>query len=391
MPCFIVADDESIANRIRAVLGFHKRDCPKANVLPSDQASARLSREQGVQLVVAALPPDPAAALELSTRLAPHCGGALLVVGPTTDVRLVVQALRGGARDYLDKADLEIELAAALKRMDSSAHNGASRAKVIAILAPSGGSGASTIAANLAAALAAEHGSAAMFDLKLEAGDLAALLDLKPTYTLADLCKTAAPFDGVMLERSFARHDSGVHLLAAPRRLADAGLVRPEGVARALDLSRSIFPVVVADVDHTYRDEQLAALREADLLLITFRLDFNSLRNVHRSLEHLTRLGVAGDRIRLAVNRAGQPGEVPRAKAEEALGGAIAFSVPDDPKTVARANNNGVPFVIEAPTSKVARSLVQIARALSPAQAEAAPAKAPGWLARRKRGAAAAV
>ncbi|AMV38178.1 CpaE family protein [Planctomyces sp. SH-PL62] len=393
MPCFIVADDESIASRIRSVLAFHKRDCPKTNVLPTDQAAGRLGREPAVGLVVAVLPPDPATALELLARLAPMADGGLLAVGPTSDARLVVQALRTGVRDYLDRSDLEAELDAAVKRMAASTHAGASHGRVVAVLAPSGGSGSSTIAANLASAMAAEHGSAGLFDLKLEAGDLAALLDLKPTYTLADLCKTAAPFDKVMLERSFARHESGVSLLAAPRRLADAPLVRPEGVARALDLARSLFPAVVVDVDHHFRDEQLVAIRDADVLAVVFRLDFNSLRNVHRTMEHLGRLGLAGDRVRLVVNRSGQPGEVPHAKAEEALGGVIAFSVPEDARTVARANNNGVPFVIEAPSSKVARSLVQLARLLVPpsahAGASASAESRPGWRPWRKRNVAA--
>ncbi|MDG3004748.1 AAA family ATPase [Paludisphaera mucosa] len=364
MSCFIVADDEAIAARIRAVLAFQKRDCPRANVLPTDQAVARLGREQGVEVVVAVLPPDPATALELLSRLVPTAGGGLLAVGPTSDARLVLQAHRIGVRDYLDKGDLEVELAASIERLAAAPRAAKLLGRIVAVLAPSGGSGSSTIAANLAAALAAEHGSAGLFDLKLEAGDLAALFDVKPSFTLADLCKTDVPFDKVMLERSFARHESGVSLLAAPRRLADAGLVRPEGVARALDLARSIFPHVVVDVDHTFREEQLVALRLADVVLVVFRLDFNSLRNVCRTSEHLGRMGVGGDRIRLVVNRAGQPGEVPRAKAEEALGGKIAHAVPEDARTVARANNNGVPLVIESPSSKVARSVVQLAQSL---------------------------
>ncbi|OJW18908.1 MAG: hypothetical protein BGO49_17825 [Planctomycetales bacterium 71-10] len=365
MANFIVADDESMAARIRSVFSFQDPNAPRPEVLPPGQAAARLAREQAVGVVVAALPADPATALDILGRIAPAAGGGLLAVGPTSDARFVLQALRAGVRDYLDRAELEVELAAALKRL-AEPRAAASLGRVVAVLGAGGGAGASTIAANLAAALAAEHRSAGLVDMKLETGDLAALLDLKPTFSLADLCRNAATFDRVMLERTLARHESGVALLAAPARVADAALVRAEGVARAIDLARAMFPFVVVDVDHTYREEQLAALRQADVLLLPFRLDFNSLRNVHRALEHLNRMGLAGERARLVVNRAGLPVEVPRAKAEEALNMKIAHVVPEDFKAVARANNNGVPVVIEAPNSRAGRSLAQLARSLGP-------------------------
>lgn len=368
MPSFIVADDESIASRVRSVLGFHYKDGPGPEVVPIALAPSRLAREKGVDLVIAVLPMDPAAALELLTRLAPAARGGLLAVGPAADARFVLQALRAGVRDYLDRGDLEAELAAALGRLAAGSKAEATLGRVIAVLGPSGGAGASTVAANLGVALAALHGSAGLVDLNLEAGDLAALLDLKPNYSLADLCKNASSFDRVMLERTFAKHASGVSLLAPPSHLVDARLVRPEGVSRAIDLARSLFPVVVVDVDHSYRDEQVAALRLADVLLLVLRLDFNSLRNAHRALEHLNRLGLAGDRVRTVVNRAGLAMEVPRAKAEEALGGPIAHVIPEDAKAVTRANNNGVPVVIEAPSSKAAKSLVRLAQSLRVAE-----------------------
>ncbi|WP_337172932.1 hypothetical protein [Paludisphaera sp.] len=377
MANFIVADDESIASRIRSVLSFHEPNAPKADVLPSALAVGRLAREGGAGVVVVALPADPAAALDLLARVAPAAGGRLLALGPTSDARFVLQALRAGVRDYLDKGDLEVELAAALKRL-AEPKDAASLGRVVAVLGASGGAGASTIAANLAVALATDHRSAGLVDLKLETGDLAALLDLKPTFSLSDLCRNAATFDRVMLERTLARHESGVALLAAPARIADVTLVRAEGVARAIDLARAAFPYVIVDVDHTYREEQLAALRQADVLLLPLRQDFNSLRNAHRALEHLGRMGLAGERARLVVNRAGQAVEVPRAKVEEALGMKVAHSIPEDPRAVARANDNGVPVVLEAPASRAGRSLLQLARSLETSRPGDAPAERRG-------------
>jgi pilus assembly protein CpaE len=78
-------------------------------------------------------------------------------------------------------------------------------------------------------------------------------------------------------------------------------------------------------------------------------------------MEYLDRLGISRERTRLVVNRYGQPKEVPAAKAEEALGMKVYHYVPDDPKSVNRANNNGVPVVVESPRASVSKSLAKLA------------------------------
>jgi len=364
MSVYIVSEDEAISSRIRSVLKFHKADCPSSHVLPIDQAAPRLSGEANVDLIVAALPADRERGLGPLPELARIAPGRLLVVGPTSDSRLVLGALRRGGNDYVDSADLEAELDAALGRMAEATSKSAAPGRLIAVLGPSGGSGSSTIAANLAASLAGGSRPVCLFDMKLESGDLAALLDLRPSFTIADICKNAGRLDKAMFERSLATHDSGARLLAAPANLADVRAVRAEGVSQALGVARTMFPLIVADLDHSFRDEQTAILRQAEAVLIVFRLDFASLRNVNRTIEHLNTLSIPRDAVRLVVNRSGQPGEVPASKAEEALRDKIACFIPDDPKLVNRANNLGVPVVIEAPKSKVALSLAALAKSV---------------------------
>jgi pilus assembly protein CpaE len=360
MPAFIVADHGSTASRIGEILKFGGHDCPSSNILTLDAATVRLGREPSIDLVVVALAPDlerGLGMLAMVSRLAP---GKVLAVGPACDSKLILRALRGGAEDYVDSAELESELEAAISRLAEAARGPLPSGKLVALLSPNGGSGSSTIAANLAAALAKRHKTAALIDLKLEAGDLSALLDLKPTFTLADLCRNTSKLDRAMFDRSLARHDSGVALLAAPHHVNDIALIRPEGVEHALALARGSFPYIVVDLDHSYREEQQVVLRQADVILIPFRLDFASLRNVRRVLEHLHGLDIPDERVHLVVNRYGQPLEVPAGKAEEAMGRKIAHYLPEDAKAVNRANNHGIPVIIEAPSSRVSKSLIQL-------------------------------
>jgi pilus assembly protein CpaE len=363
MQAIIMSDDEATAGRVRQILLFEGVDCPAAFFAPNDNAAQRLAKTPP-DLVVMVLGPHTEQTLELMGELRQAVTTRFLAVGPASS-KLVLRALRGGADDYVDETDLESEMQAAVKRLKQVGSGQEATGRVIAVLAPCGGSGSSTLAANVATALAKEHKEVALVDLKLEAGDLATLLDLTPVYTLADLTQNIARMDRVLLERSLVRHTSGVHLLGPPRTLADVAHVTPEGVDQVLNLARVVFPYVVVDVDHAYSEVQVRAVRQAEVILLVLRLDFASLRNTRKALDQMEHLGVDSSRVRLVVNRFGQPKEVPSAKAEEALGVKIFHYVPDDPRSVNRANNNGMPFVLENPSAKVSRSVTRLAMSIN--------------------------
>ncbi len=145
------------------------------------------------------------------------------------------------------------------------------------MLAPSGGSGSSTLAVNLATALAKTHKSCLLFDLNLGRRRPGGSARLKPAHTLADLCRNSTRMDQAIFERSLVRHSSGVSLLSPSRSFADIGQVTAQGVNDALTLARSLFPYVVCDLDDSFHSEQTQTLRQSDVILLVLRLDFTSL------------------------------------------------------------------------------------------------------------------
>jgi pilus assembly protein CpaE len=359
----IVSEQEATSDSVRQILEREGQECPITQAL-SFAAINQLPR-QNPDVVVLVLSGHVERALSTLSDIRLLTQAKLIAVGPATDSKLILKTLRAGADDYVDVADLETELEAVLHKLTVGSEAAVTSGRVISVLAPSGGSGSSTLAVNMATVLAKEHKRSLLFDLKLETGDLAALLDLKPTHTLADLCQNSTRMDQIMLERSLVRHTSGVHLLAPPRMLADVGYVTPDGVLKALALARSLFSYVILDLDHTFREEQMQVLRQSNVILLVFRLDFSSLRNTQRTLDYLTHKGIPRDRIHLVVNRYGQPKEVPAAKAEEVLEAKISHYIPDDPKTINRANNNGVPAVLEFASAKVCKSIMSLAASVN--------------------------
>jgi pilus assembly protein CpaE len=375
MQIVLVSGQEMTSNRVREVLLRAGHDFPPDRILSPDATD--LPGWADFDVILLDLSSRPEQVLGLLARLRRHTQAPVLAIGDTADARLLLRGLRTGVRDFINPEDLDHELPAALARLGGAEVVVAGQ--LIAVLAPSGGGGSSTVAVNLAVALAGtypspegsgtararERNAPLLLDLKMPLGDLATLMDLKPTHTIAELCANAERMDRTMVERTLVRHSSGVWLLAAPASFADCARVTAEGVRAILALTRRMFPHVVVDLDHTFAAEQVEVLLAADVVLLVFPLHFASLRNVRCTLDYLDQLDVPLDRVRLVANRYGSAREVPASKAEQALRMKIAHYIPDDPGTVNRAGNNGVPVVIESPRAKVSRSLTDLAADLA--------------------------
>jgi pilus assembly protein CpaE len=337
--------------------------CPEPMLIAFDQAEELLSRGRMSMLMVV-LSPLPDRALNLLRKIRFQGTCPVLAVGQASDSKLILRALHEGADHYLDETDLETQLDSVLQRLQIKEE--ATRqpvGQVIGVLGVSGGSGASTLAVNLASVLARDLGRCALIDLKPGVGDLTALLDVKPTHNLADLCLNSARMDRAMFESALVPHASGIHLLAPPQMYEDIRLITAQGVRKTLHLARDSFRFTVVDLEDCYHEEQLVALRQADFVLLVLRLDFTSLRSTKRILANLEQVGIGIERVRLIINRYGQAKELPLSQAEEALGQKIAFLIPDDPKIINAANNAGEPAVLRTPSAKVSQSIVQMANA----------------------------
>ncbi len=363
MQAFIVSEPGPVTERIRTVLTRAGCVCPVANILPPDEAAVVFPGEP--ELVVVVLGSNPEQAIALVGRLPVSKSCSVVVVGPAIDSQLVLQAIHAGAADFVDDHKLEDGLASAVERFRSVEGRHAQPARTIVVLAPSGGAGSSTVAVNVAVALADAHKRAMLLDLNLHSGDATALLDLRPAHDLAELCQNLPHMDRTMLVRSLARHASGVELLAAPRAFADGQYVTADAVRQVMNLARSTFPYVVVDADNTFAPEQLQAIRQADVILLVIRLDFACLRNTRRVLDYLDQFGISREKVRVVANHYGQYCEVSVDKAETALGIKIGHFIPEDPKTVNRATNDGVPVIRESPSARVSKTLLTLAASMN--------------------------
>ena len=225
------------------------------------------------------------------------------------------------------------------------------------------------VAANLAAQWGHTQHPQALVDLRLTGGDLQLLLDLKVRYTLAHLCDGYERMDASMLQQALVDHPDGFRLLAAPQRSERAEAVTADAVGRMLSLLQASFQRSVVEIDRSLSAEQIPALTHADVILLIMRLDMVSLHHSQQILDHLDRHGIQLNRVRVVVNRSGQPKELSARKAEEVLQSPIFHLIPDDAARVNLSVNKGVAVVNEYPHSRVARSLRELAEKIAPLKA----------------------
>ena len=96
--------------------------------------------------------------------------------------------MRAGVREYIERPTTTTDLLEAFVRLTATRRKPgreSSRGKVFTIVNAKGGSGATTVAVNLALALQSIHHSTALVDLA-PLGHCALHLNLKPTFTVSD-------------------------------------------------------------------------------------------------------------------------------------------------------------------------------------------------------------
>ena len=315
---------------------------------------------------------NPDKALELVTRLreeSPDC--SVLVVSSSNDGDLILRAMRAGVKEFLTKPVRLQDLMAAFGRISqrgSGRGEGKSQAsQIIAVVGANGGVGTTSIAVNLACALAQdEFNTAALVDLDLALGDADVFLDTIPDSSLADVAQNVTRLDFSLLKRSLTKHSSGLFLLPRPVRLEDISLISAEDLQRVLGLLKATFTHLVLDLSKRYSDIDMVALEMADHVLLITQLDLPCLRNVVRLMESFGEMEGMAEKVKVIINRVGfAQSHITTKKAKDTLGHDIYWQLPNDYRTMGATRNDGVPLVEEAPKAAITQSIVALGKSLT--------------------------
>ena len=303
---------------------------------------------------------------------------------------LILRSLRAGAREFLrlpvspEEFKTVYERTADLCRVQPTAPK--KRGRVVAVFSSKGGCGTTFIAANVAAAI---DKPTVLVDLNLQAGDLGLFLGVEPKFSIADIVESRERVDDSLMKSYLAPHSHNLSLLAAPREADSADDIKPEHIYEVLELLRERFDYVVIDPQHTFDAITLAALDQADEILLVLTLDIPAIRSAQRSLQLFERLGYPRHKVSIVVNRFSKQIDLDLQQVERFLGERVTGYVQSDYRTAVNSINLGQPLVESEPASKIAAELRQITAQVTGAQPAVPPETRSGRLGnlfRRKSG-----
>jgi pilus assembly protein CpaE len=297
-----------------------------------------------------------------------------ILVADELDASMLRAALKAGVHDVFTPEDgvetiaaAVLEASEAVMRHRTPAAEKAPAApiaragKVVTVFSTKGGVGKSVLSTNLAAALAHDLGrKTILLDLDLEFGDVAVMLQLPPDRTIFDAVQAFDRLDPQMLDGFLVHHSSGLSALLAPVRPEEAESVTISRIGQIIEMLSAMADFVVIDTPASLSDVVLTALEHSDVVLAVATLDIPSVKNTRVSLQKLHQLGLDGG-VQLVLNRADSKVWLEPHEIEKAMADRIVARIPSD-RIVPRSVNRGVPVVLDAPRSAVARSILALAR-----------------------------
>jgi pilus assembly protein CpaE len=246
-----------------------------------------------------------------------------------------------------------------------------------------GGSGATTIAIEIATALCgrqAKEKSVCLIDLNLADGVAAAYLGATPAMKLADFGASVERIDASVLQAFVTPVTKQLDLLAAQRDPTAFDAISREAVLKVLDVACETYDWVVLDMPRHRRGWTLEVLSGSDEVLVVSELTVPALIAA-RSLSDEIETGVgSGLKPRIVLNRLASRmfGPAPSmAEAEKALQRKAEAGVSSDWEAAAASANLGGPIATHRPKSKIVKDIHTLVERLAaqPTRRETTPAQ----------------
>jgi len=339
------------------------RDTGLACVTAPRDAIAALAHSNAAQpaVLVVDLREQPDFPPELALIKRAHPTTSILLVVPSLDPGLMLEAMRAGVNEIIPHPIADSELHAAIKRLVGS-QTPATQGEVYAFVGAKGGVGTTTIAVNVASALARPGPDATLLvDLNTVCGDAAVFLGLEPRFSVMDALANVQRLDAAYFGGLVARTKFGLDLLGSSSRPAsttfDTGRMRT-----LLEFARQSYRYTVLDVPRSDAGA-LDALEGVTKIVLVVNQELATVRNGSR-MATMLRERYGQSRLNLILTRTDRRAEIGLDDVERTVGIEVSHSFPSDYRLALQAMNKGRPIALD-PQTELAGAFLAFARALS--------------------------
>ena len=294
-------------------------------------------------------------------------GTRVIVIGRINDVTLYRELTRRGVSEYLIAPVGTIDIVRSICGL-FSAPDAKPVGRIIAVIGAKGGVGASTIAHNLAWAIARDLSlDAVVTDLDLAFGTAGLDYNQDPPQGVADAVFSPDRIDSGFIDRLLSKCTDHLSLLAAPATLDRVYDFGSDAFDAILDALRGSIPCVVLDVPHQWSGWTKRLLVSADDILVVAGPDLANLRNAKNLVDMLRAARPNDRRPYYCLNQVGVPKrpEITPADFAKALEDPPLAVIPFEPQLFGTAANNGQMIAEVSATHKTAETFRQFAQVLT--------------------------
>jgi pilus assembly protein CpaE len=294
-------------------------------------------------------------------------GTRVVVIGSVNDVAPYRELVRRGVNDYVIGPVETLDVVRSICSL-FSASEAVAVGRIVAIVGAKGGVGASTVAHNVAWAIARDLAlDSVVIDLDLAFGTAGLDYNQDPLQGIANAVYSPERLDTAVMDRLLLKCTDHLSLLAAPATLERVYDFGADAFDSIFDTLRMTTPCIVLDVPHQWSGWTKRALVGADDILIVAEPDLANLRNAKNMLNML-KASRPNDRPPLyCLNQVGMPKrpEIDARGFAKAIESPPIAAIPFDSRMFGTAANNGQMIAEIAASHRTTRMLLQIARRLT--------------------------
>ena len=294
-------------------------------------------------------------------------GTRVMVIGRINDVTLYRELTRRGVSDYMIAPVATLDVVRSVCGL-FVAPDAKPVGRILAVIGAKGGVGASTIAHNIAFAIARDLAlDSVVTDLDLAFGTAGLDFNQDPPQGVADAVFSPDRIDTAYVDRLLSKCTEHLSLLAAPATLDRAYDFSPDAFDSTIDALRTSIPCVVLDVPHIWSGWTRRLLVAADDILVVAAPDLANLRNAKNLVDLLRTARPNDHRPYYCLNQVGVPKrpEISTADFAKALEDQPLAVIPFEPQIFGTAANNGQMIAEVSATHKTADMFRQLAQILT--------------------------
>jgi pilus assembly protein CpaE len=312
----------------------------------------------------------------------------VLLCSHSKEPDFLIRVMQVGIREFLPLPLNKNDLEAAVNRVWVThkrlqvTEGTQQKGQLIVVTGHKGGSGTTTLAVNLAVALAdMTLDNLALVDLGRPFPDVANFLDLEPTYSILDMTQNLNDLDQSFMQRIMQPYGKNLFILHGCMDFREQDGMEPAAISKILAMLRNHYRYVLVDLSHWLDDFFLQVVMEADMVLLLTGLTVPDLRNLKRLWPALLEWYQDRRKIKLVVNRYDRNNGLQLRDVEQMVQQPVFATLASDYFLMMEALNQGTPLGVTAARSKLWRGVkslaIQVKRELPGEGEEAVAVAAP--------------